>query len=162
MQERQDGTNVNQWHWTERDCFEWSKQRLTALFTDKVLVSGADGLAARCTGIEAISGEAFLNVRKAKLIPSYELELKVKWTGQVKEGDGTTECSGKIHFPYIAGEARSARHRSLRGPSHAMHCTAHSSTARSSTALHCTQQHACNTGVRWHRCEVAPVRPRQV
>lgn len=34
------------------------------------------------TDIESVSGEAFVNNRKNKLIPSYELEVRGLWQGQ--------------------------------------------------------------------------------
>lgn len=48
-----------------------------------------------------LPGDAILNVRKAKLIPSYELCIKVKWEGTTAEGQ---PGSGLIELPYVADE----------------------------------------------------------
>jgi hypothetical protein len=40
-------------------------------------------------------------VRKAKLIPSYELCIKVKWEGSTADGQAG---SGLIELPYVADE----------------------------------------------------------
>jgi activator of HSP90 ATPase len=47
------------------------------------------------------AGDAILNVRKAKLIPSYELCIKVKWEGSTADGQ---PGSGLIELPYVADE----------------------------------------------------------
>ena len=55
---------------------EWTKKRFAELLGDMELVS--DGcMIAKTTTIDSITGEAFLNARKKKLIPNYELEIKV-------------------------------------------------------------------------------------
>jgi hypothetical protein len=48
-----------------------------------------------------LAGDAILNVRKAKLIPSYELCIKVKWQGSTADGQAG---SGLIELPYVADE----------------------------------------------------------
>jgi len=34
VEERPDATNVNNWHWTEKNATPWSKERLHQLFVD--------------------------------------------------------------------------------------------------------------------------------
>lgn len=34
VEERPDATNVNNWHWTEKNATPWSKERLQQLFVD--------------------------------------------------------------------------------------------------------------------------------
>jgi activator of HSP90 ATPase len=60
------GRNVNGWHWTEKDCLSWCKSRLNQLFDGAKLVSGP----IEVTGgqVDTITGEAFLNNRKNKVI----------------------------------------------------------------------------------------------
>eukprot|EP01026_Neomeris_dumetosa_P017748 TRINITY_DN1687_c0_g1_i3.p1 TRINITY_DN1687_c0_g1~~TRINITY_DN1687_c0_g1_i3.p1 ORF type:complete len:361 (+),score=57.82 TRINITY_DN1687_c0_g1_i3:70-1152(+) len=101
VEERKDGTNVNNWHWQEKDCIPWTKQRLSQLFQNLELVEqSVPKTSVVVTGLSSVSGEAFLNVRKNKLIPSYELEIKVDWTGAVSG----QEIKGQIVFPYVAEE----------------------------------------------------------
>ena len=33
--DRQDGTNVHNWHWAEKDVLNWAKQRITELLGGK-------------------------------------------------------------------------------------------------------------------------------
>eukprot|EP00775_Hariotina_reticulata_P000610 gene610-898_t len=96
---REDGTNVNQWHWKEKDCTEWTRQRLNTLFTGLTLVSGSCTVTA--TGLRSVEGDAYLNVRKAKLIASYELNIKVDFEGTTADGQAG---DGYIELPYVADE----------------------------------------------------------
>eukprot|EP01023_Acetabularia_acetabulum_P001210 TRINITY_DN10451_c0_g1_i2.p1 TRINITY_DN10451_c0_g1~~TRINITY_DN10451_c0_g1_i2.p1 ORF type:complete len:233 (-),score=36.66 TRINITY_DN10451_c0_g1_i2:686-1309(-) len=99
--ERADGTNVNNWHWVEKDCLPWSKQRLNQLFIKLDLVDQSqEQYKAQTTQVSQVEGEAFLNVRKKKLIPTYELEIKIDWIGS----NSGKEIKGQIHLPYVAEE----------------------------------------------------------
>ena len=48
---------------------------------DLPLVS-TEAVSLRSTGIESVTGEAFINNRKNKLIPAYELKVVGSWQGK--------------------------------------------------------------------------------
>ena len=73
--DREDGTNVNSWHWQEKDAFEWSRERFADLIGAIEFEDG--GVRCRCTGVTALTGEAYVNRRKGKIICGYELDLKI-------------------------------------------------------------------------------------
>eukprot|EP01025_Chloroclados_australasicus_P006891 TRINITY_DN1218_c0_g1_i1.p2 TRINITY_DN1218_c0_g1~~TRINITY_DN1218_c0_g1_i1.p2 ORF type:complete len:405 (+),score=56.41 TRINITY_DN1218_c0_g1_i1:141-1217(+) len=101
VEERQDGTNVNNWHWQEKDCIPWTKQRLSELFKGlSLLTQPSTTTYATAMDVSSVNGEAFLNVRKKKLIPSYELEIKIDWIGS----HSGQEVKGQIVLPYVAEE----------------------------------------------------------
>ncbi|KAK9829498.1 hypothetical protein WJX72_006227 [[Myrmecia] bisecta] len=106
VQDRPDGVNVNNWHWTEKDMMPWSKKRLQELFSGLDLVPGNTLISAQATGVDKVEGEAIVNNRKNKLIPSYELEVSIPFEGTVKDGDGHVAGSvkGSVLFPYISDE----------------------------------------------------------
>lgn len=66
---------------------------------------------------------AFLNIRKNKLIASYDLEVRVGWTGQLTDGEGKVvgSATGKVHFPHIGGEPGRPGGRRLVVGGRAMH-----------------------------------------
>jgi len=64
VEERVDGTNVNNWHWTEKNAFQWSKARIGELLTG-LEVSGPEG-SAQLTEVANISGEA-----SARYVPAF-------------------------------------------------------------------------------------------
>lgn len=91
VEDRKDGQNVNQWHWTEKDCLNWCKQKFKDLFEGASLADSG-GVSATVTSVDKLEGEAFLNVRKKKIIPSYELDLVLGFKATV--GDDTV--AGKV------------------------------------------------------------------
>eukprot|EP00899_Mesostigma_viride_P003414 jgi/Mesvir1/13073/Mv06059-RA.1 len=106
VEEREDGTNVHGWHWQEKDCLPWAKERFGQLLGDLTILNGEGGCYCRTVGVESVTGEAYVNRRKGKLIPGYELEVKVKWEGMIKDGQDqvVAKVTGKVKIPYIADE----------------------------------------------------------
>ena len=59
VQERPDGTNVNNWHWTERDVMGWSRGRLEELLVGAQLADTPQA-GAKLTGVQELEGAAVL------------------------------------------------------------------------------------------------------
>ncbi|XP_045916221.1 activator of 90 kDa heat shock protein ATPase homolog 1-like, partial [Micropterus dolomieu] len=94
VEERADATNVNNWHWTERDVSGWSSERLRQLLL-AVRVEGPEGVC-QVTDVSKLDGEASINNRKGKLIFFYEWQLRASWLGTTSSGvkyRGTVEVS---------------------------------------------------------------------
>uniref|UniRef100_A0A0E0EM93 Activator of Hsp90 ATPase AHSA1-like N-terminal domain-containing protein n=1 Tax=Oryza meridionalis TaxID=40149 RepID=A0A0E0EM93_9ORYZ len=104
VQERADGTNVHNWHWAERDCLEWSRSRLTSLLAGLPVLSVEGGLALRTTALDKLDGEAYVNIRKGKVIPGYELSLTLAWEAEATTESGVVKVSGAAEVPYLADE----------------------------------------------------------
>jgi len=101
VEERPDATNVNNWHWTEKNADSWSKAKLKELFTNHVVENPKVGNVV-IEDIEKIEGEARANNRKGKLIFFYEWEIVLKWKGHVNGND--KEITGKIEIPNLSEE----------------------------------------------------------
>ncbi|KAF5286147.1 hypothetical protein FQR65_LT12904 [Abscondita terminalis] len=100
VEERPDATNVNNWHWTERDASVWSKERIKNLFLDaETKIRGAK---VKITEIEKCEGEASANNRKGKLIFFYEWVLVFKWEGQLENSNERHQ--GTITIPNLSEE----------------------------------------------------------
>nr|XP_046229554.1 activator of 90 kDa heat shock protein ATPase homolog 1-like [Scatophagus argus] len=84
VEERADATNVNNWHWTERDVSSWSSERLRQLLLG-VRVEGPEGVC-QLTDVSKLDGEASINNRKGKLIFFYEWQLRANWLGTSNSG----------------------------------------------------------------------------
>ncbi|CAA0837486.1 Aha1 domain-containing protein [Striga hermonthica] len=57
--------------------------------------------------IEKLEGEAYVNVRKGKIIPGYELNLVLSYEAVAKDSDGTSvvlSTEGSVEVPYISDE----------------------------------------------------------
>lgn len=109
VDEREDGTNVHGWHWAEKDVAEWAKERLQELLGDQEVLRGEGGCWLRIDQLHVFRGDAFINQRKGKFIPGYELEVALQWTGEIKgQGNdpptGVASASGEIKIPYIGDE----------------------------------------------------------
>lgn len=100
VEERPDATNVNNWHWTEKNAGPWSKERLKELLNDfKIAQNGVD---CKITEVEKIDGEASANNRKGKLIFFYEWDIKLKWEGTLAGAEDLVK--GEVHIPNLSEE----------------------------------------------------------
>lgn len=115
VEERPDATNVNNWHWTEKNADGWSKAKIKVrdlliivsiavsqeLFENHVVEVASVGNVV-IEEVEKCEGEARANNRKGKLIFFYEWEITLKWKGHVNGKD--TEVTGKIDIPNLSEE----------------------------------------------------------
>ncbi|KAJ8448537.1 hypothetical protein Cgig2_012181 [Carnegiea gigantea] len=106
VEDRPDGTNVHNWHWAETDCLEWSRNQLTKSLSYLPILTGEGGLFIKTKKVEKVEGEAYVNIRKGKIIPGYELTVSIPWEGEVKDESGNSilKSEGSIEIPYIADE----------------------------------------------------------
>ena len=105
VKERDDGKNCNNWHWSEKDLSGWSKAQLTELLGGISLRDDARGSCKVC-GLEKMTGEVTVQSRKKKKFPLYELELTIKWEGQLwdEAGKTTADAKGTIKVPDLSEE----------------------------------------------------------
>jgi activator of HSP90 ATPase len=105
VEERADGTNVHNWHWAEKDCLPWSRKRLAQLLENIDILTGEGGLWITTRNVE-VEGEAYVNIRKGKIIPGYEISVRLGWTGEAKDGNGNSliKVQGNVDLPYVADE----------------------------------------------------------
>jgi len=101
VEERPDATNVNNWHWTEKNADAWSKKKLEELLVNLIIEDTKVGNVV-IEEMEKCDGEARANNRKAKLIFFYEWEIVLKWKGHANGKD--KEISGKITIPNLSEE----------------------------------------------------------
>jgi len=99
VEERADATNVNNWHWTERDATNWSSDKLKSLLIG-LSVENEEGTC-EVTEVNKVEGEASINNRKGKLIFFYEWNLQAVWTGISKAG---VKSTGNIDIPNLSDE----------------------------------------------------------
>ena len=94
VKERDDGKNVNNWHWSETNLTDWSKDRLTELLVGIVAMDeGSASGWCKTTAVEKCTGDVTVQSRKQKKFPLYELEIKIKWEGQLWDAQVTPNHS---------------------------------------------------------------------
>ncbi|XP_017776080.1 PREDICTED: activator of 90 kDa heat shock protein ATPase homolog 1 [Nicrophorus vespilloides] len=101
VEERPDATNVNNWHWTERNATPWSQEKIKELFKDVAVPS--DVATITIDEVDKLEGEASASNRKGKLIFFYEWNLILKWSGVLNNGSGV-KYDGKITIPNLSEE----------------------------------------------------------
>jgi len=100
VEDRPDTINVNNWHWTEKKAYGWSRDKLTALF--KGLEINDATMKAVIKDIPKMDGDASANNRKGKLIFFYEWVLEMEWEGRAAGSDVTVK--GKVEVPNLSEE----------------------------------------------------------
>lgn len=101
VEERPDATNVNNWHWTEKNATGWSKEKLKGLLEGFEI--NESGVCVRVKAFDKIEGESFVNNRKGKLIFFYDWNLVLKWEGKLVADEKYT-TDGKITIPNLSEE----------------------------------------------------------
>ncbi|XP_059225491.1 activator of 90 kDa heat shock protein ATPase homolog 2 isoform X2 [Stomoxys calcitrans] len=101
VEERPDATNVNNWHWTEKNATTWSKERFHQLFKNVKICGENVDCTIEC--LEKCSGEATANNRKGKLIFFYEWVLTLNWNGKLDSKSNVCH-KGKILIPNLSEE----------------------------------------------------------
>jgi len=102
VEERPDATNVNNWHWSEKNASQWSKDKLKELLVDLAISDEKVGKV-EIFEMTSMEGEAVANNRKAKLIFFYEWNIKLKWRG-LAVGSSGEEIEGTIEIPNLSEE----------------------------------------------------------
>ncbi|XP_064089385.1 activator of 90 kDa heat shock protein ATPase homolog 2-like isoform X3 [Macrobrachium nipponense] len=102
VEERPDATNVNNWHWCEKNASGWSKEKFKLLFEGMTI--DEPGLAkVTIKEVSKTEGEAMINNRKGKLIYFYEWVLKLEWEASLYE-DPKKEVKGAMEIPNLSEE----------------------------------------------------------
>ncbi|XP_066483898.1 activator of 90 kDa heat shock protein ATPase homolog 1 [Tiliqua scincoides] len=99
VEQRADATNVNNWHWTERDASNWSSEKLKTLLL-AIRAKNAEG-DCEVTEVSKLDGEASINNRKGKLIFFYEWNIKLAWKGTSSTG---VKYKGHVEIPNLSDE----------------------------------------------------------
>lgn len=106
VEDRPDGANVHNWHWAETDCLAWSRDLLTKLLSNLTILDGEGDLFVKTKKVDKVEGDAYVNIRKGKIIPGYEISVTLSWEGEARDADGKSllKVDGAVEIPYIADE----------------------------------------------------------
>lgn len=101
VEDRPDATNVNNWHWSEKNASKWSEDRIRDLLSEVSLDREFERLL--ISEVEKVQGEAIVNNRKAKLIYLYDWTISGKWEGYFKS-DKTKKFDGFFEIQGLSDE----------------------------------------------------------
>ncbi|KAK3825533.1 MAG: activator of Hsp90 ATPase [Benniella sp.] len=92
-----DMKNVNNWHWVDKNCFNWAKTYFEETLTD--VSSSKNGASVKITGVTSFTGDVDVNQRKGKIITIFDVAITLSFEGTTADG---TEVTGKIDIPEVA------------------------------------------------------------
>eukprot|EP01091_Cochliopodium_minus_P020225 TRINITY_DN876_c0_g1_i1.p1 TRINITY_DN876_c0_g1~~TRINITY_DN876_c0_g1_i1.p1 ORF type:complete len:344 (+),score=103.34 TRINITY_DN876_c0_g1_i1:46-1032(+) len=81
VEERPDAKNVNSWHWEEKNCMEWAKERLNALFLE--IKNESENRKYSVNKVDTVSGELNWYNRKGKRFILFELDITLGWEAEI-------------------------------------------------------------------------------
>ena len=106
--ERNDGTNVNGWHWQMSDMTEITKAALKVSLEAPTLLSNTSSKLRHCALTKVVvRGDCSVTTRKGKRFLICELDVQMVWTGELKEDNNdhpAESASGSIHLPDVSPE----------------------------------------------------------
>ena len=77
------------------------------MLAEKDVLKGEGALWVRTTKVETCTGECYVNRRKGKIIPGYELAVTIGWSGEARGEDGQKvygAAQGYFSIPYLGDE----------------------------------------------------------
>mmetsp|Transcript_33918 Transcript_33918/g.87090 ORF Transcript_33918/g.87090 Transcript_33918/m.87090 type:complete len:139 (+) Transcript_33918:44-460(+) len=110
VEHRDDGHNVNGWHWTEKDRTKWAKTFFENQLCKEYRQEEAGGwtYVVKVKSVKSCTGDAVVRNRKGKKVCGYDFQLKLEWEGKVLssdlEGDNTDigALKGTLEIPEFA------------------------------------------------------------
>lgn len=102
VEERPDATNVNNWHWSEKNASGWSKAKIKSLFEGLELEDPNLGTAT-IKEVTKCEGDATVSNRKGKLIFFYEWVVVMDWTATLL-ADPKRDVKGSLEIPNLSEE----------------------------------------------------------
>ncbi|WIA28277.1 hypothetical protein OEZ86_010830 [Tetradesmus obliquus] len=101
VQHRDDGKNVNGWHWEEKNRLEWTKQRLRELLP---AIPAAETGNLRISEVTDVVGEAMTSTRKGnKKLAIYDVKITMKWEAQAE--DDAEQYKGTLQLDDFASHS---------------------------------------------------------
>lgn len=90
--------NVNNWHWTDKNCLPWAKEYFQKALTN--LEVSDDRITFKITGLKDISGDCEVNQRKGKLMSLFDMQMVLDFEASI--GSKENVYNGSISIPEIA------------------------------------------------------------
>lgn len=108
VEHRDDGKNVNGWHWEEKDRKEWTKARLAELFSGLVLAESGEGEARTLLKVERLkdlTGDACITTRKGnKRFAVFDFAVTLGWEGSLEGATGTFKGDVRVEEVHSTGD----------------------------------------------------------
>jgi len=103
VEERNDGHNLNNWHWVEKNIMPWCKTEIGERFASLVIYNGPLG-EFKFSGLNKIDGSICAHVRRGRRFVMYEYNMSFDWNGHLVSENDNTEVKGTVKIPYLGDE----------------------------------------------------------
>lgn len=90
--------NVNNWHWTDKNCLPWAKQYFQRVLQNKSFKSPDNNITFAITNVSQLEGDCEVNQRKGKLMSLFDMEMVLNFDTSCRGN----QYSGTIKIPEIA------------------------------------------------------------
>lgn len=101
VEPRTDGTNVNGWHWQDKNRFTWAKARLEQALPE---LPPAQTGNLRISKVTDVVGEAMTSTRKGnKKLAIYDLKITMRWEAQAE--DDAEQYTGTLQLDDFASHS---------------------------------------------------------
>eukprot|EP01095_Lingulamoeba_sp_RSL-Kostka_P003114 TRINITY_DN1400_c3_g1_i1.p1 TRINITY_DN1400_c3_g1~~TRINITY_DN1400_c3_g1_i1.p1 ORF type:complete len:373 (+),score=109.44 TRINITY_DN1400_c3_g1_i1:58-1176(+) len=101
VSERQDGKNVNSWHWEEKDITKNLIRKIKEFYAEREILK--DEAFCKITSVPMAKGEALYCVRKGRKFLIYDLNIKMKWKGTI---DNENHVTGEVRIPSLESDTK--------------------------------------------------------
>eukprot|EP00892_Ulva_mutabilis_P012854 jgi/Ulvmu1/9941/UM058_0024.1 len=104
VQDRQDGANVNGWHWEEKNRMHWVRESIPAWLSGIEANCPTRKACVKFAQVNKVDGHASVSIRKqGKKLAIYDLTIEIKWLGKVEGAE--EEVDGTIKIGEFASES---------------------------------------------------------
>lgn len=100
VDQKEDGKNVGNWHWSETNCLKFAKEGLEDIVTELVVATDS-GLTVSVTGLKSCEGDCYTYNRKGNMYLFYDMNVKLDWKGMASV-DEDKPVEGTIELPNIS------------------------------------------------------------
>lgn len=96
VEHREDGANVNNWHWSEKDITPWARKRLKKMLLNVGAKSSAGEV--KVKSVTKMEGDATLYNRKGVLKSLFDFNVQGKWEGYTELRSDVTKGEFKFEI----------------------------------------------------------------
>ena len=88
--------NVNNWHWVDKNCINWTREYFTDLLVGISHETASPNIiSVSISAMSELTGDVDLNQRKGKVITIFDFAVNLKWKGNFDK----VEATGNIKIP---------------------------------------------------------------
>lgn len=98
VRQREDGRNVNGWHWEDKDVTSWAEKRLKSLIVSTTCYSDTPAPGVHVVSLDSVDGDATLYNRKGVLKVLYDLKLVGKWSSRHEDENQCTSGEFRVEL----------------------------------------------------------------